>query len=487
MTRIDSPIRVRFAPSPTGNLHIGTSRTALFNWLFAGRYHGRFILRIEDTDRTRSTVEYEASIIGSLEWLGINWDEGPDIGGEFGPYRQSERINTYKYYAKRLLKNGGAYYCFCTPEELEREKEKALSEGRMPLYSGKCRSLGDHEREAKRLSGLKSVLRFDVHREKREFEIKFKDLIKGKISLSSMVIGDFIIIKADGTPTYNFAAAVDDLAMKISHVLRGEDHITNTARQIMIFDALEAGHPIYGHFSMILGTDRSKLSKRHGATAIDEYRRMGYLSEAIVNYLALLSWSSEDETEIFGLAELVNGFSIDRVSKSPAIFDQPRLDWFNGQWIRRLSTESLTDSITPYLEKAGMKGEPKKLAKVAEAIRTNLTLLSEAPEYAKIFFGDIELTDEAASSLKAASSERVLALLLEKIKPVKKLDAEFAKTLLKEMTAELKEEGIKGRSLYHPIRLALTGLDSGPELFFVIDGLGKEKTTTRLEKALSSN
>ena len=480
---LESPIRVRFAPSPTGDLHIGTSRTALFNWLFARRYHGQVVLRVEDTDKTRSSKEYEQSIIESLKWLGIDWDEGPDIGGEHGPYRQSERLNTYKYYWKRLLKSNHAYYCFCTPEELEEERRSALESSRMPMYGGKCRELSDTEREKRRLSGQKGVIRFKVERDD-PYEIKFKDLIKENINISSEVIGDFIIVKADNMPTYNFAAAVDDITMGISHVLRGEDHITNTARQTMIYDALETPRPMFGHFSMILGTDKAKLSKRHGATSIEEYKRKGYLSETIINYLSLLSWSPGDESEIFDIDELVKKFSIERVSKSPAIFDLPKLDWLNGQWIRRIPVERLTLLIEPYLTAAGIDTEDHNVQKISEAIRTSITTLAEAPGYAKIFFGDPEISDDTLKELREEPSIKVLSLFRDRINEADKLDCDSIKELIKGVAGDLKEDGIKGKAVYHPIRLALTGLDSGPELFSVIDGLGQKRTLSRLDKAI---
>lgn len=475
-------VRVRFAPSPTGHLHIGTARTALFNWLYARHYGGRFILRIEDTDRSRSTVEYESSIMDGLRWLGLVWDEGPDINGDYGPYRQSERRQVYQKYAASLLETNRAYYCYCTPQELEAEREAALAAGRMPMYSGRCRRLTEAERRRLAEERREAVVRFFVQ-PNEPYEITFKDLIKGEISLSSSVIGDFIIVKTDGLPTYNFAAAIDDLTMSVTRVLRGEDHITNTARQIMIFRTLRETPPIYGHFSMILGSDRAKLSKRHGAVSIIDYRRQGYLPEAIVNYLALLSWSSETGEEIFGLKELIEKFSVERVSKSPAIFDQPKLDWLNGQWIRLLRRESLANLIEPYLKSAGFAAGKEELQNIAEAVRSNLTVLADAPKYAKIFFAE----PQPAAMREQFYEEpvrRVLRAALSKLESADKLDIDKAKEILEEAAAELKKEGIKGRAVYHPLRLALTGEDSGPELFLVINALGKEETVNRLKKAL---
>lgn len=477
------PIRVRFAPSPSGHLHIGTARTALFNWLFARHYGGRFVLRIEDTDITRSSGEFEMSIAESLSWLGLNWDEGPGIGGDFGPYRQSERRSTYNDYAGRLLKSGHAYNCYCTPEELEADRETALAAGRMPMYVGRCRNLTEDERLAKQAAGLEAVIRFNV-KPSEAYQIEFNDLVKGVISLSSKVIGDFIIIKTDKMPTYNFAAAVDDVTMDITHVLRGEDHITNTARQIMVSAALGKAPPRFGHFSMILGPDRTKLSKRHGATSITDYRDRGYLPEALINYLALLSWSSENEEEILGIGDLAEKFTIERVSKSPAIFDQPKLDWLNGQWIRRLSGEELGELTRPFMERAGMTVGGDRSARISEAIKSNLGALADAPKYAKIFVGDLVLSPEVRAQLQGDEVRRVLDAALNKIESVTAVDIDCSKEIVKEIVAQLKEEGIKGKTVYHPLRLALTGEDSGPELFLVLNALGKEMAIRRLKKAL---
>lgn len=480
--------RVRFAPSPTGHLHIGTARTALFNWLFARRYGGRFILRIEDTDRARSTKAFENSIIDSLRWLGLNWDEGPGGGGsgDSGPYRQSERLAIYQDYAEQLLKAGAAYYCYCSQRELENERKTALAAGRMPMYSGRCRSLSVAERRLHEIADKPKVVRFNVQKQHAR-NIEFNDLIKGDISISSQVIGDFIIMKADSMPTYNFAATVDDLTMSITDVLRGEDHITNTVRQIMIFNALNKPAPAYGHFSMILGADKAKLSKRHGATSITAYRDQGYLPEAIINYLSLLSWSAPTENEIFSLTELAQEFSIARVSKSPAIFDQGKLDWLNGQWLRGMSAADLAAKIIPYISQAGYDVDKFDMAAIALAIQSNLTTLSEAPKYAKIFLEAPEPAPEVEEELDTDSVKEVVRELSHRLETVAALNIETAKTILKETVAALKTKGIKGRAIYHPLRLALTGENSGPELFLVINALGRRGTLVRLRRILNDN
>jgi len=482
----DKLIKVRFAPSPTGHLHIGTARTALFNWLYARRYGGRFILRIEDTDRARSTKAFEDSIIESMNWLGLNWDEGPDRGGAAGPYRQSERLETYKNYADRLLETGNAYYCYCSPRELENERKTALAEGKTPMYSGRCRNLTVAERRLYELADKPKVIRFNVHKQSTR-DIEFKDLIKGDISISSKVIGDFIIMKADLMPTYNFAATIDDLTMSITDVLRGEDHITNTIRQLMLYEALNKEAPAFGHFSMILGSDKSKLSKRHGATSITEYRDRGYLPEAIINYLSLLSWSAPTGKELFSLDELSREFSIERVSKSPAIFDKAKLDWLNGQWIRALSGEALAEKMAPFIAAAGYNIDKFNMEAIAVAIQSNLTTLSEAPKYARIFLEESEYSDEVKEALAPESVKEVIADLSARLEALNEMSTDIAKAILKETVTAMKAKGIKGRDIYHPLRLALTGEDSGPELFFVLNALGCRRAIARLQRGLNGN
>lgn len=483
-------IRVRFAPSPTGHLHIGSARTALFNWLFARHQEGDFILRIEDTDRSRSTVAFEESIIEDLAWLGLYWDEGPDVGGPHQPYRQTERIEAgiYKRFADTLLEKGVAYYCYCTPEELEQQRQEALAKGQMPKYSGRCRFLSPEEKRRFESLGRTPVIRFAVPEDINL--VQFNDLLKGKVSFSREVLSDIIIWRANQTPTYNLAVVVDDIDMKITHVLRGEDHLTNTAYQLLIYQALGSLPPQFGHFSMILGPDKAKLSKRHGATAVGQYKAKGYLAEAIINYLALLSWSPPEGEEVLTTAEIVKLFSLQRVSKSPAIFDLPKLNWLNGQHIRRQDTESLTNMLIPYYEAAGfIAGTPDKklfnwLMKVTEAVKTNLTVLSDVKEQAALFFQPPEYSQEALTLLAQPQAKKVLTVFKEKIKEyeAEELDFALAKEFLSEVAAKLKAEGLKTREIYQTLRLALTGQKSGPELFYLISIINKEQ----LEKRLSN-
>ena len=327
---MSNQIRVRFAPSPTGYLHIGNVRTALFNYLFAKKHNGSFILRIEDTDFDRVKKEYEDSILENLKWLGLNWNEGPDCGGSYAPYRQSERINTYKEYADKLLNEGRAYKCFCSGEELERKRRESLSKGLPPRYDGKCFRLSREEIASYEQKGIKPSTRFKV----KDGMIEFEDIIRGKISFKGSDIGDFVILRSDGIASYNFAAAIDDALMEITHVIRGEDHLSNTPRQILLNQAIGFDIPKFAHLSMILGPDKSRLSKRHGAESVTELKEEGYLSEAVINYLSLLGWSSEDGREIMPLTDIIKNFSLERVSKSPAVFDIKKLKWINSHYIK---------------------------------------------------------------------------------------------------------------------------------------------------------
>jgi len=484
----EAGIRVRFAPSPTGHLHIGSARTALFNWLYARSFNGVYVLRIEDTDRDRSTETFEHSIVEDLAWLGLAWDEGPDIGGPHGPYRQTERMaaGMYERRAQTLLESGRAYHCFCSAEELEAERAAALAKSEMPKYSGKCRALSDTQRQALIDEGRAPTIRFAVPPGER---IAFDDIIRGGLEFQTGVIGDFIILRQDGSPTYNFAVVVDDLDMEITHVLRGEDHITNTARQMLLFEALGAEPPVFGHFSMILGPDKAKLSKRHGAAAVGDYRREGYISEAIINYLALLSWSSPTGAEVLRLDELIREFSADRVSKSPAIFDAAKLKWLNGQHIRRLDPVALTNLVLPYLVDKGLV-EPEeiasgfeRLARVVEGVQTNLEVLPDIVGCVKIF-GAVIYDDETAARLREPSARKVMAAFSAALERVDDIDKDGAKALITSVSEGLKAEGVKGKEIFQTMRLALTGALSGPELFYLLYGLGPDETRRRLDKVL---
>lgn len=483
-------VRVRFAPSPTGHLHVGSARTAIFNWLVAKRLGGDFILRIEDTDADRSTLAHERAILRDLTWLGLRWNEGPDVGGRFGPYRQSERLDLYKQAAAKLLENGLAYKCYCSEKELEAERAAALGAGEMPKYSGRCLRITAREEDRLTTEGSRPTIRFRIPAKK----IVVKDMVKGAVEFDSQVFGDFILLRSTGAASFNFAVVYDDAAMKISHVIRGEDHLTNTARHLLLFEAMGLQPPFFAHMPITLGPDHTKLSKRHGATSINEYAAEGYLASALVNYLVLLGWSSPDGREIFTPEELISLFSIGRISKSAAIFDIDKLNWINGQHIRALNKDSFVGLVGERLTQAGYIKEKNSienklgLPKVAEAIQSSVVKLADVAKTAEIFYADpLKPTQEVIDELKGDGAKMVIGTLFSAISDLEarsNIDFELAKNILKGLAAGLKDKGLKGKEVYHPIRLALTGQGSGPELFYLISIFGREKCLQRLKEAL---
>lgn len=481
------PVRVRFAPSPTGPFHIGGARSALFNWLFARHYGGTFIVRIEDTDLERSTRESEDNILNALRWLGLDWDEGIQAGGPNEPYRQTERLDIYRRYAGALLESGRAYRCYCTEEELAAEREELLAKGEMVRYMGRCRNLTPEECAALEAAGRKPVIRFRVP---ENHVVQVNDLVRGEVSFECEGIGDFIIMKSDGMPTYNFAVVIDDHVMGISHVIRAEEHLSNTPRQILIYEALGWQTPEFAHVSLILGQDRSKMSKRHGATAIEQYQARGYLPEALVNFLALLGWSPGGENEVLSLEQLVEQFSLERVSKSPAVFDLDKLNWLNGHYIRTTSLERITELAIPFLEKAGYIAQPlteqkyEWVKKVVALARDYVNCLAELPDHAAIFFKDkVDIVeDEAREIMAGAKVPAVLEALKARVTSGPPLTENGAKLMLKEVGKEL---GVKGKELFMPVRVALTGNAHGPDLNRVMAILGQEGVAARLEQALA--
>lgn len=461
-------VRVRFAPSPTGELHVGNVRTALYNWLFARQRGGSFILRIEDTDVERSRREYEEHILEDLRWLGLDWDEGPDVGGDFGPYRQSERLTLYREYAERLLDAGWAYRCFCTEEELERERERARAENRPYRYGGRCRRLPDSEARERAEAGEPHVLRFRV----RSGSIVWEDVVRGPVRWDAEVIGDFVILKSDGWPVYNFAVVVDDLLMRITHVIRGDGHLPNTPRQLLLYEALGATPPVFAHLSTILGADGTKLSKRHGATALREFREQGYVPEALFNFLALLGWAPPQEVgEILSREQLLQLFALENVSKAPAIFDQQKLKWMNRAYLKAKPLDELVTAVLPYLQRAGRLPTPvdtatrEWLRRVVDAVLTHLEHLSQIVEETRIIF-EYELSTalaypEVQEVVEDPGALDVLARLGQELADVPEVTTETFRAA----AARVREQtGRKGRALFHPIRVALTGRPSGPEL-----------------------
>jgi nondiscriminating glutamyl-tRNA synthetase len=471
-------MRVRFAPSPTGHLHIGNVRTALFNWLLARGQNGTLILRIEDTDAERSTVESETTILEDLKWLGLNWDEGPDSGGPVGPYRQSERLGKYQARARVLVEQGRAYYCFCTPEQLEAERKDQLANGLPAKYSGRCARIDPDEAKRRVQSGEPAAIRF---RTPENREIAFNDLVRGPISFHTDVIGDQVLLRADGSPAYNFAVVVDDGLMGVTHVVRGEDHISNTPRQLLIYEALEFTPPQFGHVAMVLGPDHTRLSKRHGATSVDEFREKGYLPEALLNYLALLSWSPGEGQEIVPLAEMAKRFSLSDVGHSASIFDEEKLSWVNRHYLKDAPHDRLAGLSAPYLRRAGYitaslspQGTAYLIA-LMPLINVSVDRLDQVPERLKQLF---EYSAEAAlkqpdirAEVEADAARRVIDALAAELDQSPRL---VDKQLFRGLADRVKQKsGQKGRALFHPIRIALTGASDGPELDLLVPAMEK--------------
>jgi glutamyl-tRNA synthetase len=462
-------VRVRFAPSPTGFLHIGGVRTALFNWLFARQQHGRFILRIEDTDQSRSTDESIQAIIEGMQWVGLDWDEGP--------FRQTERMDLYRSHAMTLLERGKAYWCVCKAEELEARRKEAEAKGLSPRYDGRCRKLGitNPTEEA--------ALRFKAP---QEGQTVIDDLIKGSVVFDNAVLDDLIILRSNGYPTYNFSVVVDDALMHITHVVRGDDHLTNTPRQVPIFEALGFAVPRFGHLPMILGADKTRLSKRHGATSIMAYKDMGYLPEAMVNYLVRLGWSHGDQ-ELFTREELVEKFSWKNVQTSPAVFNPDKLLWMNAEYIKTSPPERVVEALEPLLEGGGLKEEVRAvskewLARLVVLVRERTKTLVEMVEWVKPYFGQaVAFDEEAAKKFLTPSIAPVLAKLLDRFE----VFPEFAKQEWEESFKKLvEEEGMKMGQLAQPVRVALTGRTASPGLFDVMEVLGRERTLARLRRAV---
>lgn len=461
-------IRVRFAPSPTGYVHVGNARTALFNWLFARHHGGAFVLRIEDTDVERSEERFETQLLEDLKWFGLDWDEGPDKGGPFAPYRQSERKEQYARYAAQLVEQGNAYYCFCSADQLEAERAEALKAGRQPKYSGRCRKLTPEEAARRGAAGEPAAVRLKIV----EGAFTWKDLVHGPTSFASDVIGDPILVRSDGHPAYNYAVVIDDHLMEITHVIRGDDHISNTPRQLALYNALGWEPPEFAHLSTILGADRSRLSKRHGAASLENFREMGILPEALRNYLALLGWSPGDGvTEIMSDQELIARFSLDHITKAAAVFDQEKLNWMNRHYMKESPPRRLAELSIPFLVGAGYVAEPVDdaalswLERVLDAALKNLDNLSQLPAAVRLIFEydaqSVLRGEETRHVAEDADSRAVLEAFIPKVLAAGELDYPRFREIAKSVQ---KETGKKGKDLFHPIRVALTGAVSGPEL-----------------------
>ncbi|KKQ94770.1 MAG: Glutamate-tRNA ligase [candidate division CPR2 bacterium GW2011_GWC2_39_10] len=484
-----SNIRVRIAPSPTGKFQIGNARTALFNYLFAKKNGGVFIVRMEDTDQSRSTKESEENILKSLDFLGLSWDEGPIMGedgykGGFGPYRQMERLNTYPEYIDKLINEGGAYRCFCTTEELEEERNKQKEKGiAAPKYSGKCRNLTKAEIEEKIKTGLSYTVRLKIKPEK----IKFNDLIKGALEIDMSNYGDPVLVRSDGMPLYNFVVVIDDLLMKITHVIRGEDHISNTPIQIQIHEALGNTPPEFGHIPLTLTPDKKKLSKRHGAVSIDKYKEMGYLKEALINFLVLLGWSSGNEQEIYSLEELIEVFDLSRMQKSNAIFDIERLNWLNGVWIRKKDIQEIVDLSKPYFEKMNVKFDQDYLSKIIILIRDRLKYLSQIPELTDYFFNEGKLDKEKLVFKKstAEATKKGLEAAENKLSAQDKWpnDVEDFNKLLAEVVSE---NSLLNGDVFWPIRYSLSFSEASPSPAELLWALPKDVSISRIKTAIDT-
>ncbi|MCY9563710.1 glutamate--tRNA ligase [Paenibacillus larvae] len=480
-------IRVRYAPSPTGHLHIGGARTALFDYLLARRFGGQFVIRFEDTDQTRHVESGVENQLNGLKWLGLDWDESVDVGGPYGPYRQTERLHLYKPFVEQLLREGNAYECYCSETELEAERTEMEARGETPMYSGKCRHLTAEQKAQYQMEGRKPSIRFLVPRGR---VIAFDDRVRGHVEFESDGIGDFIIVRPDGIPTYNFAVILDDHLMKINLVIRGEEHLTNTPRQIMMYEALGLTVPEFAHLSLILNQDRKKMSKRDESIMqfAEQYKELGYLPEAVMNFIALLGWSPQGEEEIFTKEELIRQFDLDRVAKSPSVFDMDKLNWMNNYYIKKADLKRIAGLALPHLQKAGrlpekLTEEQQKWAEDLIALyQEQLTYAAEIVPLTDVFFRE-ELTveDEAAPVLKEEQVPAVLASFLEKVRQADVFTADSIKAMLKQVQ---KETGYKGKQLFMPIRVALTGQMHGRDLNMTVQLLGCEKVTARLENLL---
>ena len=480
-------IRVRYAPSPTGHLHIGNARTALFNYLFARHNGGKFIIRIEDTDKKRNIADGEESQLKYLKWLGIDWDESVDVPGEYGPYRQSERNDIYEKYYTELLEKGLAYKCYCTEEELEAEREAQSARNETPHYSGKCRHLSESERNQLEAEGRQAAIRIAIPSGKT---YTFNDMVKGEVSFESDGIGDYVIVKKDGTPTYNFAVSIDDYLMKISHVLRGDDHISNTPKQLAVYEALGWEAPVFGHMTLIVNESRKKLSKRDESIIqfIEQYEELGYFPESLFYFITLLGWAPGGEEEIFTKDQFIEIFDEKRLSKSPALFDKQKLTWMNNQYLKYLDVDRVTELALPHLIKAGKVSEPLSAEKtqwvkdLVALYQEKMSFGAEIVELSEVIFKEeMEVEDEGKEVLAEEQVPEVLQAFLEEIDT---LDEFVASDIKAAMKAVQKKTGQKGKKLFMPIRVATTGQTHGPDLPQAIALIGKEKIKARIQSIL---
>jgi nondiscriminating glutamyl-tRNA synthetase len=494
VTSEGSAVRVRIAPSPTGPLHIGTARTALFNYLFARHLGGTFVMRLEDTDVERSTKSFERDILDGLHWLGLGWDEGPGLAGEpdhgpYGPYRQMERLARYKAISDRLIAEDQAYYCYCSAAELDAERKRLEAARLPPRYSGRCAHLTAAERAAFEAEGRRPAIRFRI----QPGVVAFDDLVRGHVEIDASALGgDLVIVRADGTPLYHFCVVVDDAAMRISHVIRGEDHLSNTPKHILLFRALGEAEPLFAHLPLILNPDRTKMSKRKSQTALDDYINEGFIREGLVNYLALLGWSTGSEEEILGLDEIAARFSLEHVQKGGAVFDRERLEWLNGQWIRRLTPVALVDRLRPFVQADATAGRIDRMPSDAEIqalvplVQERLPVLGAIGDLVDFLFAARLELDPLLLVPKRWDRPTTIAGLSAARSALEAVaEAEFLPDRLEEpLRALAEEQGWKAGDLFMAIRVAVTGRTATPPLFQTLVALGRERVLARLEAAI---
>ncbi|HTO90180.1 MAG TPA: glutamate--tRNA ligase [Candidatus Sulfotelmatobacter sp.] len=477
------PVRVRFAPSPTGWLHVGGARTAYFNWLFARQRRGRFLIRIEDTDVARNDPAAERGVLDDLKWLGLEWDEGPDVGGSHGPYRQSERLPRYREEAELLVSRGLAYPCFCTEAELESRRKAALAAGRPPHYDGQCRRMSGAERDAARGEGRAESIRYAV--EPRDWVLH--DAVRGEVRFPAGMVGDFVLLRSNGLPTYNFACVIDDSAMEISHVIRAEEHLPNTARQLMLYAALDRDPPAFAHLALILNRDRTKMSKRDGeaAVAVGDWRRAGYVPEAMLSYLALLGFHTPDEREILSREELLKEFTLDRVGKSGAIFDPDKLRWMNAHYLHHAGGAQLRAWAADFLPASVRTLPDRQQERLLELVRGNVATLAELSQELEPYLAEqVTLEPDAAAAIATEPARRLLTALAGDLGGLADWSGEVFKSALQSAGARL---GLRGRDLFQPARAALTGRTHGPELPHVAEALGRDRCVSRLRAAAAGS
>ncbi len=480
-----SSVRVRFAPSPTGSLHVGSIRSALFAWLFARHEGGTFIVRIEDTDRARMVEGAVAGILDGLRWIGLDWDEGPEVGGDYGPYIQSERLELYQAAAERLVAQGDAYYCYCSSERLDQMRADQAKRKQAPGYDRTCRDLSPEEAAKRRQEGANPVVRLKMPLSGRT---GFHDLVWGDVVFENSTLDDLVILKSDGYPTYHLANIVDDHAMEISHVIRGEEWISSTPRHVVLYDRMGYVPPKFAHLPMILGPDRAKLGKRHGAVAITEFRDEGYLAETMVNFLALLGWSLDDKTELMTRGELIESFSLDRVSKTGAIFNREKLSWMNGVYLRGLGPDDFRERALPFLKDALPSNVPlpaDRVARVMPLVQERVKLLSEVPAMTRFFFvEDIDYETEGliGKGMDVPMTRRALTEARRHLAEIRDFDVLPLEEMLRPLAAELE---MKAGQLFSPLRQAVTGEKATPPLFDTMAILGRETCLARIDQALA--